>query len=160
MDGQTQCITETLHRPGDEMKASLRSWYLSAGIVPAAAAVLYLGALILAFRKLPQEVPVHFDFKGVANGWMGKGAWAVVSPIIVGSVVALVFATRPGPFDLTAIMYWCACGLVIGAFFQINRAAQAQRPFHFLPVLAWLLLVPVCQFIASGAFANWWKSLK
>lgn len=140
------------------MIANLQRWYMVAGSGPMAAAVFYLCAVILAYRNLPSDVPIHFDFSGVANGWMNRTIWLVLSPIITGTLVSLVFATRPSPYNVTAIMYWCACGLVVGAFLQINRAAQKQRPFHFLPVLAWLLAVPICGLILSIALEHWWKN--
>ncbi len=140
------------------MNVQLERWYIVAGAVPIAAAVFYLCAVVIAYRTLPQDVAIHFDFSGAANGWMNRTAWLVLSPIIVATVVALVFTTQPAPAHITAIMYWCACGLVTGAFLQINRAAQAQRPFHFLPVLAWILAVPICELILSIVFGQWWKN--
>jgi uncharacterized membrane protein len=142
------------------MKVPLHRWYLVAGMVPFATAAIYVCAVNLAFKALPQEVPIHFDFHGVANGWMQKSLWRILSPILLGAIAAMVFATRPGPFEVTAITYWSACGMITGAFFQINRAARAQRPFRIWPVLAWFLLVPFCQIILSTALTPWWKSLK
>jgi len=133
-------------------------WYLIAGLMPIATAVYYLCSVSIAYRKLPQDVPVHFDIHGVADNWMNRTTWVVLSPIIVGAVVALVFLTRPTPFNGAAIIYWCVCGVVIGAFLQVNRAAQAQRRLHLLPVLAWLLAVPVCESILSLNFEYWWNS--
>ncbi|MGA9885215.1 MAG: DUF1648 domain-containing protein [Candidatus Acidiferrales bacterium] len=133
-------------------------WYLVAGLVPIAAAVFYLRAVSIAYRKLPQDVPVHFDIHGVADNWMNRTTWLVLSLIIVTAVVALVFVTRPAPFYGAAIIYWCVCGVVIGGFLQVNTAAQAQRRCHFLPVLPWILGVPVCELILSATFKYWWNS--
>jgi len=133
-------------------------WYLVAGLAPIAGAVFYLRSVSVAYRKLPEDVPVHFDIHGVADNWMNRTKWLVVSPIIVGAMVAMVFLTRPAPFNGAAIIYWCVCGVVIGGFLQVNTAAQAQRRPHYLPVLAWLLAVPVCELILSGIFEYWWNS--
>lgn len=142
----------------DEMNFQPERWYLIAGSMPIAAAVYYLCSVSVAYRKLPQNVPVHFDRHGVADNWMNRTTWVVLSPIIVGATVALVFATRPTPFIGAAIIYWCVCGVVIGGFLQVNTAAQAQRRPHYLPVLAWLLAVPICEFILSSVFQYWWYS--
>ncbi len=141
------------------MNAPSPRWYLVASIIPLAIALFYLGAVSLAYRKLPQNVPVHFDLQGVANGWMNRTLWLIFSPALLATMAALVFTTRPAPLNLSTILYWCASGLVTGAFFQINRAAQAHRPFHFLPVFAWLLAVPICEFLLALASERWWKSL-
>lgn len=133
-------------------------WYLLAALAPIAAAVFYLREVSVAYRKLPQDVPVHFDIDGVADNWMNKTTWLVLSPIVVAALVAMVFLTRPAPFNGAAIIYWCVCGVVIGAFLQVNAAAQAQRRFHYLPVLAWFVAVPVCEFILFGTFEYLWNS--
>jgi Domain of unknown function (DUF1648) len=132
-------------------------WYLIAGLIPVAAAVYYLFSLSISYRKLPQDVPVHFDIHGVADNWMNRMTWLLLSPIIVGAVAALVFLTRPAPFFGAALIYWCVCGAVIGALLQVNTAARAQRRFRSLPVLPWILAVPVCEFVLSRGFENWWN---
>lgn len=140
------------------MKFQSERWYLVAGLIPVAAAVYYLCSVSVAYRKLPQDVPIHFDIHGVADNWMDKTTWLVVSPIIVTALVAVVFLTRPTPLG-AAVIYWCVCGVVIGAFLQVNTAAaQAQGRTHFLPVLPWILGVPVCEFILSATFKSWWSS--
>ncbi|MGH9716528.1 MAG: DUF1648 domain-containing protein [Candidatus Acidiferrales bacterium] len=134
------------------MKLQSGRWYLIAGLIPIASAAYYLCAVSIAYRKLPQDVPIHFDLHGVADNWMNRTTWLVLSSIIVGAVVALVFTTRPMPFNGAAIIYWCVCGSIVGAFLQVNTAAQARRRFHSLPVLPWILGVPVCEFILCRIF--------
>ena len=39
--------------------------------------LLPLAAFLLAYNRLPQQVPIHFDIRGQANGFLPK-VWAVM----------------------------------------------------------------------------------
>lgn len=49
-----------------------------------------VGYVLRAWGGLPDRIPVHFNARGVADGWGGKGA--LVAGPIIGAAVALLLA--------------------------------------------------------------------
>ncbi len=138
----------------------IQHWYWVASAFPVAATAYYLIRLLLCFRQLPAQVPVRFDFDGTPNEWMGRWLWLVLSPLILVATTALVFSTRPSrsgmPFTVSALMYWCACGLVTGAFLEILRAARKHDSLHFLFLGIWVLLIVAGESLVLDLSKCWW----
>jgi hypothetical protein len=139
------------------MNIEIKHWYWVAAALPLVSALCYLVLLFSSYHSLPRVVPVHFDFSGIADNWMNKQAWGIVSAMAAVLMVALVFTTRPSPLDLSTILYWFAFGLLIGSFFQITQTALNNIPFHFWPLLYWAIGMPLAQYAVSLAFKPWWK---
>jgi hypothetical protein len=53
-------------------------------------------------------------------------------------------------------MFWWASGLVIGSFVQIVQAARADGEFRFLPLIGWMILLPICETVLAIASKPWW----
>lgn len=140
------------------MVGSLSRWVLAAASLPATATILYTLSVLRAYPRLPEQVPVHFDLTGSPNGWLPKSVWLLLSPVILAFTVALVFTTQPSPLHPTCIVYWASCGLIAGAFFEINQSATNQRSFHFLPLIYWISIMVVVQVSIVLLTHSWWKA--
>jgi hypothetical protein len=142
------------------MSADLQRWHGIAGSLPVLAILYYVGLLAVSYRRLPAELPIHFGFDGGANGWMNRGLWLILSPLILLSLMMLVFMTRPlgsgVAVNFTTFMFWWASGLVIGSFVQIVQAARADGEFRFLPLIGWMILLPICETVLAIASKPWW----
>lgn len=137
---------------------NLTRWYVTAGVAPALALFYYLFSLVRLYRRLPEQVPSHFDLDGTPNGWMPRPVLAVFSIVSLAALIAgLLFATVPGPWHITTLMYWGATGLVAGTFCEINLSAAENRRYRF-----WALLWGSSAVLAGGilctlALAFWWR---
>lgn len=141
------------------MISSMERWYWIASVVPAIAALYYLVQLLVLFKHLPMQTPIHFGFDGSPNGWLNRYAWAAVSIVMVGVMLGVVFATRPitGEGAAAGWMYWIASGLVMGAFIQVNRAAAGRHNLHLWPLAVWSFAVPLLEFGLVKAVGPWLK---
>ncbi|MBR3719999.1 MAG: DUF1648 domain-containing protein, partial [Firmicutes bacterium] len=53
---------------------------------------------IALYRRLPQQVPTHFDFNGTANGWSSKSFAVFGLPLMMaGFNLLLQFGLRTDP---------------------------------------------------------------
>lgn len=141
------------------MNVYLQRWYVTASLIPMAAAAYYVVALTASFPRLPAQVPVHFGLDGTPDGWMNRYFWFIVSPALIFAILCLVFTTQPilgGVYLIADLMYWGACALVVGAFLQINRAAVNNQPLHFLPLFGWIVALPFLEVFLSFALKGWW----
>jgi len=142
------------------MSFDLQRWYRVAGALPVLAIAYYVVLLAMSFRRLPVAVPVHFGFDGSPNGWMDRRVWVIVSPVILASLMLLVMTTRPigagAAANVTTIMFWWASGLAIGSFVEIVRSARAGGQFRFLPMIVWMVLLPVCETGLAMGTKTWW----
>lgn len=50
--------------------------------------------ILIAWRELPEEVPVHYNFKGIADGWGSKNTLLVIPIIGVVMVVGIFILSR------------------------------------------------------------------
>ncbi|MGA8939650.1 MAG: DUF1648 domain-containing protein [Acidobacteriaceae bacterium] len=141
----------------------LGRWYWVASAVPISGSLYYLILLAGSFRRLPDEVPVHFGLDGSADGWLNRYAWAVLSLAIVSSIPLLVFTTRPSldgrVWTIATLMYWGACGLVVGVCVEIVHAAAEKHKFAVWRLLVWLLLVPAIAAPLTIALKPWWLGM-
>ncbi len=78
------------------MNAILERWYWTASILPLAAALSFTVFLAVSFARLPSAVPVHFGLDGSPNGYMPKGLFLVLTPLLLAGLAAIVFTTKPG----------------------------------------------------------------
>lgn len=56
----------------------------------------YLAGLVLAWPRLPEQVPTHFDLSGTPDAWSDRSALAWFGPFIVALGLALMMAAVPG----------------------------------------------------------------
>jgi hypothetical protein len=105
------------------------------------AAVLYLvffGALLGAFERLPDPVASHFSGRGVPDGWMTRGQYLAftigLAIFLPGIVVGLGFALRympPWTFNLPNRDYWLA------------PERRAQTNAHFFRHALWFACLAI-----------------
>jgi hypothetical protein len=136
---------------------NLKRWYVTAAIAPALAAVYYLRSLLATYGRLPEQVPVHFGLDGQPNGWMSCKLWPVVSLVLMVVIEALLFTTQPGIRRVPTLMYWGVCGLLAGAFSEINYSAADGRAYGFRPMLLGVLGVLCGGILITLALAGWWR---
>jgi len=119
--------------------------------IPWVASLALLAKLILAWRKLPNEVACHFGLSGEPNGWMsreGFGAVTVAACVVMGLVYSPVLghgyekvsATFLFGLDMALLI------VVIGLWQAINFNLNGKRlnlwlMFSPMIVLAGVLLV-------------------
>jgi uncharacterized membrane protein len=83
---------------------------LAAMFVAAAAIAGSASFLLSRYAALPELLPVHFDFRGIPNGWQFKTALRVFLPVLIelalastlGGIGALLLSRRPGGQDVRA----------------------------------------------------------
>ncbi len=138
------------------MNSFLLRWYGMTAALPVVAALLYCIFLALTYKRLPAEIPVHFSFDGTPNGYMLRGLWSVLSPLMLLAIVLLVLTTQPG-FGVTTILCWAAIGLVAASFFEIVRSAGNGDRFHAVTLLLGLALMPAMEALLSAGLRSWWS---
>jgi len=141
------------------VSSSLIRWYVAVGLAPCAAAIYYFWSLAYTYRRLPAQVPVHFDLDGSPNGYMPHAVWALTSVLsLAGLAAGLLFATPPGVWRVSTILYWGAIGMVAGAFSEINFSAANQHRFHMLSLLWGGAAVTAAGIVSTLALAFWWRA--
>lgn len=87
-----------------------RTWFpVALGLV--AAEVIYLALL---YPSLPQQVPVHYNFWGRADGWADKSVWSVFG--LTGMLLPLL-----------ALVWWG--GTAMGRMASKDASAQSHDAF-------------------------------
>lgn len=143
------------------MHPILDRWYLTAGALPAAAALAYTVFPLASYKRLPSELAVHFGFDGEPNGWVGRWIWLFLSPLLMAGIPAFVaFATRPGahgfPFSTIALIYWAAMGAMAGGLYEIVRSGAEGAHFRVLVVPGAAMLLSGLEILLSLLLRGWW----
>ena len=60
---------------------SNQSYYLAAAVVILATAA----GIVVAYPKLPQTVPIHWDIHGQVNGWASKSSLFLYGPVLMAA---------------------------------------------------------------------------
>jgi uncharacterized membrane protein len=123
---------------------------------PLAGSVLYVVQLGILYPRLPEEVPVHFDFHGAADSYASRLVWLFLSPsilIAVPFIVAAAASSHPAgsPPWVALAVCWLASGLVLGAFAEINRSAATQTKLR----LSHLLIGPFAMLTFQSVLVVW-----
>lgn len=125
-------------------------WFIPSLLIPASAAMYYCIKLMQAYPRLAASIPVHFDFHGVPDSWMGKSIWAPVSLAIVFTMMAgipfMMHLGAPQHKNWSGpLIYSATYGLLIGAFLELLFAAQSGTNFRLLPLLLWTIAITAGQ---------------
>ncbi len=123
---------------------------------PLAGAVLYVVQLGILYPRLPEAIPVHFDFHGTADGYASRLVWLSLSPVIlmvVPFIIVAVASSQPtgSPPWVALAICWLASGLVLGAFAEINRSAATQTKLR----LSHLLIGPFTMLTFQSILVVW-----
>jgi uncharacterized membrane protein len=106
------------------------------------------------YDKLPARMPIHFDFRGVADGWMEKevGAWLLpvialatvailrVGPRFLGEAARLRMEKSPMELATTFVVGMLVALQVLILHAAIARPASIATELAFLLGVSWVLL--------------------
>ena len=111
---------------------------------------------IALYRRLPQQVPTHFDFNGTANGWSSKSFAVFGLPLMMaGFNLFLQFALRTDPKRqnmntvLRNISVWIIPVLSVLVYALVMRAGlgYATPVETIVPVLIGILFVIIGNYL-------------
>ena len=111
---------------------------------------------IALYRKLPDQVPTHFDFSGTADGWSSRNFAVFGMPLMmVGFNLFLQFALRTDPkrqnmsTALRNISVWTIPVLSVLMYALVMRAAlgYATPTETIVPLLVGVLFVAIGNYL-------------
>ena len=111
---------------------------------------------IALYRKLPDQVPTHFDFSGTADGWSSRNFAVFGMPLMmVGFNLFLQFALRTDPkrqnlsTALRNISVWTIPVLSVLMYARVMRAAlgYATPTETIVPLLVGVLFVAIGNYL-------------
>jgi len=142
----------------------MRKWY------PAALVVVTLAAAVVAYPRLPDRVPTHWDFHNRVNGYGPRWMVTFLFPVMLLALWALLrflpridprranYAKMQGTYDLVvnltltliAVLHFVVLGAVMGAPISIGR---------MVPAIVGVALVVIGN-VLPRARPNWWFGIR
>jgi uncharacterized membrane protein len=80
-------------------------WFYLSVLLTAAAAAFSLYLYLFAYDRLPERIPIHWDLAGEADGYAGRGAALLVTPLAMLGLVGLTLLLpwlSPKQFEVDA----------------------------------------------------------
>ena len=95
-------------------------------LLPWLALPVVAGLHLYVWDRLPEQLAVHFDSSGAANGWMGRGTMLAVEIGILLFVLAQYtwkILREPGQDAAPAVFvtYYAAVGIITAVFLAILK---------------------------------------
>ncbi|QRK11877.1 SdpI family protein [Archangium violaceum] len=134
---------------------------------------LGLGLSTLLYPRLPEQVPVHFDWRGVPDGWIPRARGAFLLPLLAlvnwvllrhgGALLParLRAALARSPMDMVALRnaaLLTALHLIM-LYVALGRAEAVGTPLALVCGVSWLLsgqLIPRLRRNPFAGFRNPW----
>jgi|SRR5690625_797693 len=153
-------------------KSKVTTFFNAVTLVSFIVAICYA---IIIYPKLPDEIPVHFNLHGEADGWGGKGA-IFMFPLAIGPILILAYVigkyshflhsgklteadkNRYIHLSQNIAMINAVIGLtLVYMVWMIKRNAYhltAFEPWSFYIIIGALVIITVRLIIQSGRWKN------
>ncbi len=115
------------------MRSYLARWY------PAGLALIAAIASLAVLNRLPEQMPVHFDMHGNANGWMPRAIGAFLPPALILFLWALLHVApridpRRANYEKFGEAWEITIGAVLGLIFAIHFVVLALALGYPVPM--------------------------
>jgi len=126
-------------------------------------AILGSAALWLArhFYELPERLPIHWNWRGEADGFVDRSGFSAALPLSLGLIVCLLLAAFqaglrrgvPGGAMRTATLKVLLVGAYFTAFICCGVLAASATSGRLLKPVLWLAFSGVVALVAFAAYA-------
>ena len=137
--------------------------------------VLWCGWLFAIFRTLPEEIPIHFNGLGEADGWGHRNTLWLLPAVALFTTVVVIGAPLRAPdlinypvkitpenkqrqWDLMMQFMIALAALCLILFMYISYVMVRKSLGHSSPSVIWLWLQIGLMFVLMGIY--WWRSRK
>jgi len=154
-----------LAEKGDKVPASSPDPEWSPGLPLQAVpfAILAGAALWLArhFYELPERLPIHWNWRGEADGFVGRNGVSVALPLLIGAAVCLMLAafrsglrrSAPGGALRTATLKVLLAGEYFTALICCGVLAASVTSGRLLKPVLWFVFAAVVGLVTFAAYA-------